>query len=77
MLGGALVWADLPAGTSCMVKDAPVAVFSVACFTKVLETKPPSPVVKCFPVVSSEDTGHCNNINIESRGSWGSLPEGL
>lgn len=46
VLGGALAWADVPAGTSCMVKDASVAVLSVGCFTKVLETKLSLPVIK-------------------------------
>lgn len=59
ILGGALAWPDLPAGTSCMVKDALKAVFSVGCFTKVLEAKPPSPVVQ---VLSSSVLRMLNQI---------------
>lgn len=59
MLGGALAWADLPAGTSCMVKDASMAFFSVGCFTKVLETKPPSLGVK---VLSSSVLRRCRTL---------------
>lgn len=59
VLGGALTWADLPAGTSCMVKDASVAVLSVGCFTKVLETKPPSAVGK---VLSSSVLKRCRTL---------------
>lgn len=60
MLGGALAWAGLPAGTTCMVKDALKALFSVG-FTKVLEAKPPSPVVQ---VLSSSVLRRCNKINV-------------